>query len=660
QAELRRYEHSPLDQVRKWSGLPAGQAVFDHILVFENYPVSSALQESPPALEITEAQPWEQTNYPLTVVVVPGPEIELGLLYDSRHFDHAAIVRMAGHFRSLLQAFVDDPRRLLAELAMLTPAERQQLLVEWPARDRHYPREASLGELFETQVKRRPDAVAVVFDGPAGAPEASLSFAELNARANRLAHHLRGLGVGPEIRVGLSIARSIELIVATLGIIKAGGAYVPLDPAYPDERLAFMVEDSGAAVVLSDAPMAERLRDLGVGSIALDREWPAIAACPTADPAIVTAGGNLAYVIYTSGSTGRAKGVAVPQRTISRLVVNTDYLEVTAHDRIAQASTASFDAATFEIWGALVNGATLVGIERFAMLSPRAFAEQLRARAITALFVTTALFDQLAREAPAAFSSLRHLLFGGETVDPRWVREVLETAPPGRLLHVYGPTESTTFATWHRVRAVAPGAVTVPIGRALANTRLYVLDPWLRPVPVDVAGELCLGGDGLARGYHARPALSAESFVPDAVSGLPGERLYRTGDQVRLRADGAVEFLGRIDDQVKIRGFRIEPGEVGVVLAQHPAVREAVAVVRADGSGPGARDKRPVGYAVADEGSEIDTPQLLAFVKEKLPDYMVPAALVWLERLPLTPNGKVDRRALPAPVWGRDELTELV
>ncbi|MCP4663553.1 MAG: AMP-binding protein, partial [bacterium] len=278
--------------------------------------------------------------------------------------------------------------------------------------------------------------------------------------------------------------------------------------------------------------------------------------------------------------------------------------------------------------------------------------EEIRARAITALFVTTALFDQLAREVPETFASLRHLLFGGETVDPRWVREVLENAPPARLLHVYGPTESTTFATWQRVRAVAPDAVTVPIGRALANTRLHVLDRRLRPVPIGVPGELCLGGDGLARGYHARPGLSAERLAPDAVSDLPGKRLYRTGDLVRLRADGAVEFLGRLDDQVKIRGFRIEPGEVGVVLAQHPAVREAVAVVRADVSGLGPREKRLVGYVVAEQGA-IDVAELLAFVKGKLPNYMVPVALVELGSLPLTPNGKVDRRALPAPVWGK-------
>ncbi|MCP4656782.1 MAG: AMP-binding protein, partial [bacterium] len=289
---------------------------------------------------------------------------------------------------------------------------------------------------------------------------------------------------------------------------------------------------------------------------------------------------------------------------------------------------------------------------------PQAFGKQIRDRAITALFITTALFDQLAREAPSTFASLRHVLFGGEAVDPRWAREVLESAPPERLLHVYGPTECTSFATWQRVVAVAPEAVTIPIGRPLANTRLYVLDRELRPVPIGVPGELCLGGDGLARGYHARPALSAEQLVPDAVSALVGERLYRTGDLVRLRNDGAVEFLGRLDDQVKIRGFRIEPGELGVVLAQHPAVREAVAVVRADLPGSGAREQRMVGYVVAEPGAVIDVAELLAFVKGKLPDYMVPGALVELPELPLTPNGKVDRRALPAPSDDRPELGE--
>ncbi|MCP4662056.1 MAG: non-ribosomal peptide synthetase, partial [bacterium] len=321
------------------------------------------------------------------------------------------------------------------------------------------------------------------------------------------------------------------------------------------------------------------------------------------------------------------------------------------------ASNASFDAATFEIWGALLNGATLVGIERFAVLSPRAFGEEIRDRAITALFITTALFDQLAREVPSAFASLRHVLFGGEAVDPRWVREVLASAPPERLLHVYGPTECTTFATWQRVTAVAPAAVTVPIGRPLANTRLYVLDRQLRPVPIGVPGELCLGGDGLARGYHARPGLTAASFLPDAVSGLAGERLYRTGDLVRLRAGGAVEFLGRIDDQVKIRGFRIEPGEVEVVLARHPAVAAAVVaavvMVRADVPGLGAREKRLVGYVVAERGATIDRAQLRDFMSERLPDHMVPSALVELGSLPLTPNGKVDRGALPAPEWGK-------
>ncbi|MCP4661907.1 MAG: amino acid adenylation domain-containing protein, partial [bacterium] len=571
------------------------------------FQVMFALQNAPQAnldlpgltLRPAAAEGGTTAKFDLTVAL---QESEMGVVgaleYSTDLFDDTTMERLFAHYQRLLAGAVADPGKRLVELPLVGAAERHQLLAEWNVTGRRYPRETSLGELFEARVKEAPEAVAAVF-GRSGAPDASLSYGELNARANRLAHHLRRLGVGPETRVGLAVERSLELIVATVGIIKAGGAYVPLDSAYPDERLAFMVDDSGAAVVLSDQRMTKRLRGLGVESIDLDRRRPAIAACPAADPVAGAGGGNLAYVIYTSGSTGRAKGVAVPQRAISRLVLNTDYLEVMTDDRIAQAANASFDAATFEIWGALLNGAALVGLERFAVLSPRAFGEEIRDRAITALFITTALFDQLAREVPSTFASLRHVLFGGEAVDPRWVREVLASAPPERLLHVYGPTECTTFATWQRVTGVAPAAVTVPIGRPLANTRLYVLDRRLRPVPIGLPGELCLGGDGLARGYHARPALTAERLAPDVVSGLPGERLYRTGDLVRLRADGAVEFLARLDDQVKIRGFRIEPGEVGVVLAEHPAVREAVAVVRADVPGLGAREQRLVGYVVA-------------------------------------------------------------
>ncbi|MCP4653973.1 MAG: AMP-binding protein, partial [bacterium] len=397
-----------------------GQALFDHILVFENYPVSSALQESPPGLEITEAQPWEQTNYPLTVVVLPGSEIELGFLYDSRHFDRAAIVRMAGHFKSLLQTFVDDPRRLPAELAMLTPAERQQLVVEWNDTRSEFPRETTIPQLFERQAERMPDAVAVVFDAPAGYGLLGerLSYRELNRQANQLAHHLRSLGVGPDVLTGIYLERSARTVVGILGILKAGGAYLPVDLSYPMERLAFMLEDAGVPVLVTDAGLEATLPatlvERGVKVVCVDRDAPEIARRSDRNPESAAAVGaeTLAYAIYTSGSTGRPKGVTVSHRAVVRLVFNTDYIDLGPGDRVAQASNTSFDAATFELWGALLHGGRLVGISKDEALEPPALAAAIEERAITALFLTTALFNQVAREAPAALGSVRHLLFG--------------------------------------------------------------------------------------------------------------------------------------------------------------------------------------------------------------------------------------------------------
>ncbi|MCP4656790.1 MAG: AMP-binding protein, partial [bacterium] len=388
-----------LEPERELSSTPLFQVMF----ALQNAPQAS-LELPGPTVRPAAGEAGTTAKFDLTLALQESEGgVVGGLEYSTDLFDDTTMARWLAHYQRLLAGAVADPGKRLAELPLMSAAERRQLVGEWNATGRLYPRRASLQELFEARVRERPDAAAVVFDCP-GAPDASLSYGELNARANRLAHHLRRLGVGPETAVGLCLERSIELIVGTLGIVKAGGAYVPVDPSYPDERLAFMVADSGAAVVLSDRETAERLRGLGVDSIALDRDRPESAAGPATDPVVVSEGGNLAYVIYTSGSTGTAKGVAVPQRAISRLVRNTDYLEVRPGDRIAQASNVSFDAATFEIWGALLNGATLVGVERFAMLSPEAFGAEIRDRAITALFITTALFDQLAREAPSTFA----------------------------------------------------------------------------------------------------------------------------------------------------------------------------------------------------------------------------------------------------------------
>ncbi|MCA1566086.1 MAG: non-ribosomal peptide synthetase, partial [Acidobacteria bacterium] len=365
-------------------------------------------------------------------------------------------------------------------------------------------------------------------------------------------------------------------------------------------------------------------------------------------------GEHLAYVLYTSGSTGEPKGVGVTHRSISRLVLNTNYAQLMPSDVVAQAANSSFDAATFEVWGALLNGAQLVLISKDVALSPSEFATRIEEAGITALFLTTALFNQIARETPTAFGRLRHLLFGGEQVEPRWVEEVLRNSPPERLLHVYGPTETTTFATWQLVGEVAAGATNLPIGHPIANTEVYLLDENLEPVPVGVNGEIYIGGDGLARGYLNSAELTAEKFVPHPFSPEPGARLYRTGDVARYLEDGRIEFVGRIDQQVKIRGFRIELGEIEVALSQHPSVSEVVVTAREDMPG----DRRLVAYVVSDREPAPTTTELRSFLLERLPEYMIPPAFVLLGELPLTTNGKVDRKALPAPEQARPDVRE--
>ncbi|HEV2146425.1 MAG TPA: amino acid adenylation domain-containing protein, partial [Longimicrobiaceae bacterium] len=557
------------------------------------------------------------------------------ILYRAELWDVQTVQRMAGHLAVLLERVVGAPERPVTELEVLGAGERVRLLTEWNATATDYPRERCIPGLFAEQAARAPEAVALRFAGE------DVSYAGLEERANRLSRHLRTHGVGLESRVGLCLERSAELVVAMLAVLKAGAAYVPLDPAYPAQRLALMAEDAGLSMLLTQSHLRERLTGSGAAVVCLDEAESHVAGLSAKPVQVEIPADALAYVIYTSGSTGRPKGVAVPHRGVVRLVRNTDYVQLTPADRVAQASNTSFDAATFEIWGALLNGGCVVGVEKEVVLAPERLAELLRRERVSTIFVTTALFNQTVRTAPDAFHGLRYVLFGGEAVDPSAVRAALEAGGPERLLHVYGPTEGTTYSSWHRVEAVPGGAATVPIGRGLSNTSLYVLDSGLCLVPTGIPGELYVGGDGLARGYLNRPGQTAERFLPEPFSGRAGARMYRTGDRVRWNAQGAIEFLGRVDQQVKIRGFRIEPGEVEAVLQEHPAVRDAVVVVWEDRP----ERRRLVAYAAG----EVEAEELRGYLREQLPEYMVPAAVVVLEALPLTPNGKVDRQALPAP-----------
>src|ERR1051325_3432782 len=451
------------------------------------------------------------------------------------------------------------------------------------------------------------------------------------------------------------LEKSAGMVVSLLAILKASGAYVPLDPSYPLERLDFMLQDARLSVLITESSLLDNLPTFFGQVVCLDSDAELIEGASEENPASVVTGENLAYIIYTSGSTGLPKGISITHRAVVRLVLDTNYIHIQPTDRIAQGSSATFDAATFELWGALLNGAQLVGISREVALSPADLAAEIRSREISILFLTTALFNQIAIAAPQAFSALRELLFGGEAVEPKWGRRVLAEGRPERLLHVYGPTESTTYATWHEVEEVAPDATTIPIGGPLANTQAYVLDKNFEPVPVRVPGELFIGGDGLARGYLQRPALTAEKFVPHPFSSEHGARLYRTGDLVRRLPDGQIEFLGRADNQVKVRGFRIELEEIEAVLRAHPSVEEVSVLAREDG----AEERRLVAYLACNNGDAPSASEWRRFVGAKLPEYMIPSIFMVLEKLPLTSSGKVDRRALPAPDQTRPELAQM-
>ncbi|HEU0055532.1 MAG TPA: amino acid adenylation domain-containing protein, partial [Longimicrobium sp.] len=435
--------------------------------------------------------------------------------------------------------------------------------------------------------------------------------------------------------------RSPELVEAELAVLKSGGVYVPLDPEYPAGRLRDVLADSAPAALLTTSALAERFAELSLPVLTLDAESSAWASLPATNPSVEgLQADRLAYVMYTSGSTGRPKGVMVAHRAIVRLVVDNKYAAFGVDDRVAFAANPAFDATTMEVWGPLVNGGAIVVIGQDTLLDPLAMARTLETYGVTALFITTAVFNRYAEAIPGALARLRFLLTGGESSDPASFTRVLGES--GTVIHCYGPTETTTFAITHEVRHVEDGARSIPLGRPIGNTRVYLLDPAGEPVPVGVAGELHIGGAGVARGYQGRAGLTAERFVPDPW-GEPGARLYRTGDLGRWLPDGTIEFLGRTDHQVKIRGFRIEPGEIEARLLEHPDVREAVVLVREDAPG----DKRLVAYVAGDEAAGADV--LRAHLGARLPAYMVPAAYVRLDALPLNANGKVDRRALPAP-----------
>src|SRR5437588_3257253 len=534
---------------------------------------------------------------------------------------------------------VTDDRQKVDRLPLLSAEERHLVLEEWNNTKAEYPSEQCVHELFEAQVAKTPDAVAVVHEAE------QLTYTQLNTRANQLAYYLRELGVRPNERIVTLLHRSIELVVAELAILKCGAAYVPIDPAFPDERKAFLIVDSGAKCVLT-VEGTELPQTFSGMSVSVDQTIAPETERTGVDLNVQVDSESVAYIMYTSGSTGQPKGVMVPHRAINRLVLNNGYVRFKATDRVAFAANPAFDATTMEVWAPLLNGGSVVVIDEDVLLDPKRFGHALKQYGISVLWLAVGLFNQYADELNDDLESLRYLIVGGDALDPKMIARFLRSNPPEHLINGYGPTESTTFAATHQITSVPEDdAQSIPIGRPIANTRIYILDGYGQPVPVGVTGELYISGAGVARGYLNRPELTAERFLADPFSSEPGARMYKTGDLGRWLASGNIEYLGRNDFQVKIRGFRIELGEIESRLLEHSGVREATVVAREDRPG----EKRLVAYYAGHEEAAPGAEELRRHLATRVPEYMVPSVFVSLQKLPLTANGKLDRKALPAP-----------
>ncbi|MDR9754670.1 amino acid adenylation domain-containing protein [Pseudomonas sp. SZMC_28357] len=646
---LREFEHTPLFDIQRWAGR-GGEALFDNILVFENYPVSQVLKQgAPQGLYFGAVHNVEQTSYPLTLTINLGDTLTLQYSYATAHFAEATLQRLSAHLNNLLSAIVKSAERPLGELNLLSAAERQALVHDWSSTRIDYPSELPVQQLFEQQAARQPHASALLFG------TTQLTYQQLNRRANRLARYLVERGVGPDVLVGIAVERGLDMIIGLLAVLKAGGGYVPLDPEYPADRLQCMIEDSGTRLLLSQQHLLPRLgHSAAVPTLCLDRDadW---AELDDSDLPNRVHSENLAYVMFTSGSTGRPKGVGISHGALTRhAYVSLGFFNLNGDDRVLQFSTFNFDGFVEQLYPALICGASVVlrGVE---IWDTETFYRELLRQQISVVDLTTAYWNLLAKDfaaiGPRDYGRLKQVHAGGEAMPPEglaaWAQAGLGHV---RLLNTYGPTEATVTVTALDCSDYVTGAQalpsTMPIGGVLPGRSIYLLDDSGAPAPVGVVGELVIGGELLARGYFNRPELTAERFMPDPFS-THGGRLYRTGDLARYNAQGVIEYVGRIDHQVKIRGFRIELGEIEARLLEQETVRDAIVLAL-----PGVSGLQLVGYVVPSDPAQAAhalRDQLKAALAAQLPDYMVPAALVLLDALPLSPNGKIDRKALPAP-----------
>lgn len=619
--EARQYVYSPLVDVHACSEVPRGTPLFESTVVFESMSPQSSSHDPGTDFEIRNGSVYEWSHFPLAAVVWPTSELTIDLWYDCRRFDLDTITRMLGHLQTLLEGVITGTEQRLSQLSLLTSTENQQLIFDWNQTDVEYAeRDQCLHELFEQQAERRPEAVAVVCD------DRQLTYRELNERANQLSFYLQTLGVGPEVLVGICAERSLEMVVGLLAILKAGGAYVPLDPSYPAERLRFMLADAGAPVLLTQQRLLSLLPAHDATVVCLDADWETIAQpCPAT--AAVT-GENLAYMIYTSGSTGLPKGAMTTHAAIvNRLLWMQQAYQLSESDRVLQKTPLSFDVSGWELFWPLITGACMVlarpeGHKDSSYLTGLIVDQQIT----TLHFVPSMLQAFLEDRGVERCTTLRRVICSGEALGVNLQERFFERLGGAELHNLYGPTEAAIDVTSWRCEPNDRRS-SVPIGRPIANTQLYILDERLELIPVGATGELYLGGAGLARGYHGRPELTAEKFIPDAMSGKSGSRLYRTGDVVRYGEQGEVEYLGRVDQQVKVRGHRIELGEIEAVMVRHPGIQEAVVTIHEQTPG----DVRLRAYLVPDQDHAFPVRQLLRFEKEGL--------LAGRSRLEL-PNGR--------------------
>ena len=642
--EQEEYAYYSLAEIQRLSDIPAGTPLFESLLVFENYPLDSAQQDTKKTLEISHIRCLERTNYPLTVVVNPESQLSGRIVYDANRFEQETIGRMIGHFQTLLAGMGANLQQDISQLSLLSAAEEEEILIQENNKNINSIHYKCIHILFEEQVKKTPNAVALIYG------EQHLTYRELNNRANQLAHYLQSLGVKPEVRVGICVERSSEtlpeasllMVVGILAILKAGGAYVPLDPAYPSERLALMMEDVQTPILLTQTHLQNRLPIHNQTVVNLDSNWEIIAQYKEDNLLSEVNPENLAYIIYTSGSTGTPKGTEVPHCSIIGFMFGVDYIHLDAEQIWLQHSSISWDALTLELWPPLLYGGRCV-LYPDKIPTPEGLSRIIQKQGVNILFLTTALFNLMIDTMPKALLGVKQLLFGGESVSVPHVRRALELLPGTQIIHAYGPSECTVFTCCYPIpKQLAENIQSIPIGKPIGDRKIYLLDQDLHRVPIGIPGELYVGGASVARGYLNQPILTREKFISNPF--IEGDTLYKSGDLARRLPDGNLEFLGRIDTQVKIRGFRIELEEIEVFLTQHPDIKQVVVIVREDEPG----NKYLVAYLVTKDNQPRPS-TLRNFLKKKLPDYMIPAAFVFLEALPLTPNAKINRLALPTP-----------